>query len=73
MNMYDQNFNPYDTLINLTNRVSILEQNQQEIIKGLQHSQETINTVLHSVRQLQAFTIGVNEQVKEIRSEHGQT
>jgi hypothetical protein len=71
--MYDQNFNPYDTLINLTNRVSILEQNQQEIIKGLQHSQETINTVLHSVRQLQAFTIGVNEQVKEIRSEHGQT
>ena len=71
MNMYDSNNTPYDTLINLSNRVNILEQNQQEIIRGLQHNQATLANLMESMKNLQRFVISINEQIRTIRSSDG--
>lgn len=71
MNMFEPNNTPYDALINLSNRVNILEQNQQEIIRGLQHNQATLSTLMESMKNLQRFVISINEQIRTIRSSDG--
>ena len=51
--MMNQDYNPYDHLQNLTQRIQRLEANQEEIIKGLNHQQATMKTVLESIQVLQ--------------------
>jgi len=51
--MINQDYNPYDHLQNLTQRIQQLERNQHEIAKGLNHQQETMKTVLEAIQVLQ--------------------
>ena len=55
--MINSDYNPYDHLQNLTQRIQSLERNQVEIAKGLNHQQETMKTVLEAIQNLQRLYI----------------
>lgn len=65
--MLDPNFDPYEIIINLQNRVNLLERNQTEIIKGLRHSQQTLEIIMNSVKQLQSMSIELSQDIYNLK------
>lgn len=65
--MLNPNFDPYEMLINLQNRVNLLERNQAEIIKGLNQSQHTLEIIMHSVKQLQSMSIELSQDIYHLK------
>ena len=67
MNMFDSNFDPYEVLIKLTHRVDWLEKNQYELARGMNHTQETISTLMSSIRSLQTLAMDLDRQVQILK------
>ena len=58
--MINKDYNPYDHLHNLSQRIQNLEANQFEIARGLNDHQETMKTVLEAVQTLQRLYMDNN-------------
>jgi hypothetical protein len=65
--MFDSNFDPYEILINLKHRVDWLEKNQYELARGMNHTQETISTLMSSIKSLQTLAIDLDRQVRILK------
>jgi Ca2+-binding EF-hand superfamily protein len=62
-NLFDQQFDPYDALVELNERINRMEIAHNNLAKAFQRTEQELNTALNSLQQLQKGHLKLSELV----------
>ena len=70
--MFNNNFDPYDMLITLNERLNQLEQAHNNLGRAFQKTERELNTALKSLNHLQRSHLELSQFVAEVALKHKQ-